>query len=174
MTTEPRWLNEQEQALWRLILGSIRKINRGMDETLMKGGDLSISEFSVLVALSEADYQQLRLRELCSELEWDRSRTSHQITRMERRGLVEKAKSAGDARGVVVRITEEGLQRLEAAVPGHVEAVRRLVFDHMHQEDVASLTRFFQGVMNVGNGVVTYDDGVGIRSTTGAESPSAY
>ena len=140
----------------------------------MKGGDLSISEFSVLVALSEADYQQLRLRELCSELEWDRSRTSHQITRMERRGLVEKAKSAGDARGVVVRITEEGLQRLEAAVPGHVEAVRRLVFDHMHQEDVASLTRFFQGVMNVGNGVVTYDDGVGIRSTTGAESPSAY
>ena len=105
MTTEPRWLNEQEQALWRLILGSIRKINRGMDETLMKGGDLSISEFSVLVALSEADYQQLRLRELCSELEWDRSRTSHQITRMERRGLVEKAKSAGDARGVVVRIT---------------------------------------------------------------------
>lgn len=151
MTTEPRWLNDEEQALWRLILGSIRKINRGMDETLMERGDLSVSEFAVLVTLSEAEDHAMRLRELCTELNWDRSRTSHQITRMERRGLVEKKKSMGDARGVVVQITEEGLVRLEDSVPDHVESVRRLVFDHMNYGDVEALFRFFRGVMAVDN-----------------------
>lgn len=148
MATQPRWLDDEEQALWRLILASIRKINRGMDEILMAGGGLSISEFSVLVSLSEAEHQQLRLREICTELDWDRSRASHQITRMERRGLVEKAKPEVDARGVVVRITEEGLQRLETAVPSHVESVRQLVFDHMNLEDREALVRFFKAVMD--------------------------
>ncbi|WP_312713734.1 MarR family winged helix-turn-helix transcriptional regulator [Corynebacterium flavescens] len=151
MTTEIRWLNDSEQELWRLLLAAIRKINRGMEETLMAGGEVSASEFSVLVSLSEAKDNQMRLRELCSSLDWDRSRTSHQVTRMERRGLVSKNKSLGDARGVVVTITEEGMDRLRRAAPEHVESVRRLVFDHLQEDDVPSLLRFFQGVMDVDN-----------------------
>ncbi len=151
VTSEPRWLNDEEQALWRLILGSIRKINREMDDSLIECGDLSISEFSVLVALSEVQGRRMRMRELCSELGWDRSRTSHQITRMERRGLVQKTKAEGDGRGVVVRITEDGFSRLELAVPDHVESVRRLVFDHMNRADMDALFRFFHGVMSVGS-----------------------
>lgn len=156
MTTETRWLNEEEQELWRLILGSIRKINRGMEETLMAGGEVSMSEFAVLVALSEAEGNALRLRELCADLEWDRSRTSHQVTRMEKRGLVTKSKSVGDARGVIVRITDEGLERLERAVPEHVESVRRIVFDHLNEKDIPSLVNFFQGILAVNN-VPGYD-----------------
>lgn len=148
MTTEPRWLNAEEQKLWRDILGTIRKINRGMEEALMARGDLSVSEFSVLVSLSEAPEQQLRLRELCADLDWDRSRTSHQVTRMERRGLVEKMKSVGDARGVVVRITDAGLECLEAAAPDHVESVRQLVFDPMDMADVEVLKKYFAAVVD--------------------------
>ena len=143
MATEPRWLNAEEQDLWRDILGTIRKINRGMDEALMVRGDLSVSEFSVLVALSEAPEQQLRLRELCADLDWDRSRTSHQVTRMERRGLVQKMKSVGDARGVVVRITDAGLERLESAAPDHVESVRQL-----DMADVEVLKKYFAAVVD--------------------------
>ena len=66
---------------------------------------------------------------------------------MEKRGLVSKQKSPGDARGVLVALTEDGLQRLEAAAPGHVESVRRLVFDHLDDADIPALTRFFQGVL---------------------------
>lgn len=117
----------------------------------MAGGEVSASEFSVLVSLSEAVDKQLRLRELCTSLEWDRSRTSHQVTRMERRGLVTKSKSVGDARGVVVTITEEGMTRLKRAAPEHVESVRRLIFDHLKEEDVPALLRFFQGVLDVDN-----------------------
>ena len=114
MTADIRWLTGSEQELWRQLLASIRKINRGMEETLLACSDISAAEFSVLVSLSEAPEHTLRLRELCTELEWDRSRASHQITRMEKRGLVRKEKCAGDARGVEVVMTrpaESALRR---------------------------------------------------------------
>lgn len=151
MATQARWLNDEEQALWRLILAGMRKIDRVLDETLMAGSDLSSSEFSVLVSLSEATDQSLRLRDLCSGLDWDRSRTSHQITRMERRGLVTKRKSEGDARGVIVSLTEEGMRRLRCAAPEHVESVRRVVFDHLTPEQYPHLKEFMEGVVAVNN-----------------------
>ena len=148
MTADIRWLNEEEQDLWRHLLASIRKINRGMEETLLACGEISISEYSVLVSLSEAPNKTLRLRELCSELDWDRSRASHQITRMEKRGLVRKERCSGDARGVEVVLTDTGLERLEASVPEHVESVRRMVFDHLDPADAPALMRFCQGVLD--------------------------
>lgn len=151
MTTEPRWLNDDEQELWRLMLAASRKVSRAMDDTLQAGSDLSTSEFSVLVELSEADDCALRLRDLCAHLDWDRSRTSHQITRMERRGLVTKHKSEGDARGVVVRLTDEGRRRLASAAPEHVESVRRVIFDHMDPAVAPVLKSYFEGLLEVDN-----------------------
>lgn len=151
MTADIRWLNEEEQDLWRHLLASIRKINRGMEETLLACGEISISEYSVLVSLSEAPNKTLRLRELCSELDWDRSRASHQITRMEKRGLVRKERCSGDARGVEVVLTDTGMERLEASVPEHVESVRRMVFDHLDPADAPALKRFCQGVLEESN-----------------------
>lgn len=151
MATEARWLNDEEQAVWRLILAGMRKIDRVLDETLLSCSDLSSSEFSVLVSLSEAEDQALRLRDLCAGLDWDRSRTSHQITRMERRGLVTKRKSEGDARGVIVSLTDDGMRRLRAAAPEHVESVRRIVFDHMTPEQLTHVKAFMEGVIAVSN-----------------------
>ena len=101
MPSQTRWLDDEEQELWRLLLGAVRKINRGMDETLKAGGEVSASEFAVLVALSEAPEQRLRLHELCTQLEWDRSRASHQVTRMEKRGLLYKEPDAEDALSLI-------------------------------------------------------------------------
>lgn len=151
MATESRWLNDEEQSFWRLMLAATRKIDRVLDETLLASSDLSTSEFSVLVTLSESTDCTLRLRDLCTGLDWDRSRMSHQITRMEKRGLVTKRKSEGDARGVEVTLTDEGHQRLESAAPDHVESVRRVVFDHMTPEQFGPLKEFWQGVMDVSN-----------------------
>lgn len=147
----PRWLTDDEQALWRSLLAAQRKVNRVIDETLQVGSDLSSSEFAVLVSLSEADAHKQRLRDLCAGLNWDRSRTSHQVTRMERRGLVNKCKSPGDARGVLVCLTEEGMTRLQQAAPEHVESVRRLIFDHLDPDDVPALERFLEGIKAVSN-----------------------
>lgn len=147
MTTQPRWLSDDEQAFWRLLLASRVKLMRVVENSLLDSSELSSPEYAVLVALSEADDQQLRLRELCHELGWDRSRTSHQITRMEKRDLVTKEKSPGDGRGVMVRLTETGTQRLERAVPDHVETVRRAVFDHLDPADMPAVRRFLEGIL---------------------------
>lgn len=151
MPYQTRWLDDDEQELWRLLLGAVRKINRGMDETLKAGGEVSASEFAVLVALSEAPEQHLRLHELCTQLEWDRSRASHQVTRMEKRGLLYKEPDAVDARGINVCVTHVGLEHLRRAAPEHVESVRRMVFDHLQPEDVPALRRFFNGVLQAKN-----------------------
>ena len=151
MPSQTRWLDDEEQELWRLLLGAVRKINRGMDETLKAGGEVSASEFAVLVALSEAPEQHLRLHELCTQLEWDRSRASHQVTRMEKRGLLYKEPDAVDARGINVCVTHVGLEHLRRAAPEHVESVRRMVFDHLQHEDVPALRRFFNGVLQAKN-----------------------
>lgn len=149
--TTPRWLNEEEQALWRLILAASRKMDRCLDETLLAGNDLSTSEFAVLASLSESEAPGLRLRDLCSVLDWDRSRTSHQITRMEKRGLVTKESCEGDARGVIVVLTPEGNRRLESAAPDHVESVRRLIFDHLSREQSDVLEGFLEALLAVDN-----------------------
>ena len=151
MPSQTRWLDDEEQELWRLLLGAVRKINRGMDETLKAGGEVSASEFAVLVALSEAPEQHLRLHELCTQLEWDRSRASHQVTRMEKRGLLYKEPDAVDARGITVCVTHVGIEHLRRAAPEHVESVRRMVFDHLQPEDVPALRRFFNGVLQAKN-----------------------
>ena len=151
MPSQTRWLDDEEQELWRLLLGAVRKINRGMDETLKAGGEVSASEFAVLVALSEAPEQRLRLHELCTQLEWDRSRVSHQVTRMEKRGLLYKEPDAVDARGINVCVTHVGIEHLRRAAPEHVESVRRMVFDHLQPEDVPALRRFFNGVLQAKN-----------------------
>ena len=151
MSESVRWLDEDEQDRWRTILQANRKISRVLDETLLNASGLSTAEYGVLVVLSEAPDQCLRLCALCDELMWDRSRTSHQITRMEKRGLLRKERFSGDGRGVSVLLTDEGMQRLKKAVPDHVESVRRLIFDHLHTEDVPSIRRFMNAVLAVDN-----------------------
>ncbi|WOT01190.1 MarR family winged helix-turn-helix transcriptional regulator [Corynebacterium pyruviciproducens] len=143
---EPHWLTDDEQRLWRLLLDAERAASRCIEETLQSGHQITTPEFSVLVTLSEAEERSLRLRDLCFQLRWDRSRTSHQVTRMERRGLVEKCKCEGDARGVLVKLTESGMKRLEAAAPDHVESVRKVIFDNIDPADVEVLTHFFTRV----------------------------
>ncbi|AQQ14996.1 MarR family protein [Corynebacterium glaucum] len=149
MSSPTRWLNDDEQHLWRLLLSSQWKLSRAIEESVQQTSNLSYSEFGVLVELSEAENRTLRLRDLCMHLEWDRSRASHQVTRMEKRGLVTKEPSPGDGRGVLVTLTDEGFSRLEAAVPEHVEVVRRMVFDHMKPSSAPVLEEFFSGIIAV-------------------------
>ena len=147
MNAQPRWLDDDEQQLWRLMLAGFNKISRTIDERLQAGSDISSPEFSVLVTLSEAQDRTLRLRELCEELGWDRSRASHQVTRMNKRGLLTKKKCPGDARGVLVTLTDQGMAHLEDAVPDHVETVRRLVFDHLDADRADRIREFFNDVL---------------------------
>lgn len=124
-----QWLTDEEQRLWRSILNAKRAVDRSIDLQLQESLDISTADFSVLVVLSEAENNIVRMRTLCESLDWDRSRMSHQITRMERRGLVTKERCACDNRGIDVTLTEHGRNVIEKAAPNHVKLVRHVLFD---------------------------------------------
>ena len=85
----------------------------------------------MLVQLSEAPEHRLRPFQICEALNWEQSRLSHQLTRMERRGLVARQECKADGRGAFIELTAAGADAIGAAAPRHVAAVRRLVFDRL-------------------------------------------
>lgn len=133
---EPRWLNEREARAWR----SYRKMSELLDlqisRDLSTETGLSSADYTVLVVLSEATDHRVRLLELCERMLWSKSRVSHQLTRMEHRGLVRRAAHPDNSRAVDAVLTAEGLRLIKAAAPRHVESVRRLFIDLLTDDQI--------------------------------------
>ncbi|GAA4890045.1 MarR family transcriptional regulator [Actinomycetospora straminea] len=102
---------------------------------LQADAGLSFADFDVLVALSERD-GPLRVQELADGLQWEKSRLSHHLARMQKRGLVERQDCPDDARGAFIVLSADGRRAIEQAAPAHVEAVRSLVFDGLDDRQV--------------------------------------
>jgi DNA-binding MarR family transcriptional regulator len=100
---------------------------------------MSAADYAVLVPLSEAPNGQLRTKDLGIALGWDRSRTSHQVTRMVKRGLLAREFCEDDARGSVVGLTPAGSAAIEKAAPDHVALVRQLFFDPLTADELDAL-----------------------------------
>jgi DNA-binding MarR family transcriptional regulator len=100
---------------------------------------MSAADYAVMVPLSEAPNGQLRTKDLGVALGWDRSRTSHQVTRMVKRGLVAREFCEDDARGSVVGLTPAGKTAIEKAAPKHVALVRQLFFDPLSDDEIDAL-----------------------------------
>jgi DNA-binding MarR family transcriptional regulator len=142
-----RWLNENQQRLWRLYVDVQHHLERVLHRELLADSGLSSAEFAVLVPLSETLAEKLRARDLCRELGWDRTRLSHLVTRMQQRGLVRRSACAGDARGSMVELTDEGRRAITDAAPAHTEAVRRYLIDLLDDDEIATMTDIFQRVL---------------------------
>jgi DNA-binding MarR family transcriptional regulator len=145
---EPRWLDEREALVWRRYLDTQRELLGALERQNFRDSGLSGAEYAVLVPLSAAEDGLLRARELGLELDWDRSRLSHQIRRMEKRGLVSREECETDARGSMIRLTPEGRAAIEAAAPSHVEYVRRYFFDVLSVDEQEILGTVFDRVLN--------------------------
>jgi DNA-binding MarR family transcriptional regulator len=133
-----RWLDEREQRAWRALKFMEMRLNARLSQELAASSELSSQDYAVLVALTDRPDGRVRPSELAHQLGWERSRVSHQITRMANRGLVARDRDCpSDRRGAFVVITPRGRKAIEAAAPGHVEAVRKLVIDRLtpHQLD---------------------------------------
>ena len=135
----PRWLDADEQRAWRAYLRMQGRLTARLNRQLQADSALSLADYEVLVHLTDTTDGRLRPFELQRGLQWEQSRLSHHLTRMERRGLVRREECADDGRGAFVVITEEGRRDITAAAPGHVETVRRLFFDGLTREQVAAL-----------------------------------
>jgi DNA-binding MarR family transcriptional regulator len=144
---KPQWLDEREAHLWRSWLRLNQELLSALEEQINREGGLSGADYAVLVPLSAAPDGMLRARELGREILWDRSRLSHQLGRMEKRGLVVREECVEDARGAMVRMTDAGRAAIQRAAPGHVAATRRHFFDHLSNKEVDQLTTVFDRVL---------------------------
>jgi DNA-binding MarR family transcriptional regulator len=143
-----RWLTEEEQRAWRGLLRMTAQLNARANRLLLQEYGISLADYEVLVALSEAPEGQLRVFEVADALVWEQSRVSHQLARMQRRGLITREGCATDARGAFAVLTAAGRAAIERAAPAHVEQVRQLVFDELSHEQVSALTEITTRVLD--------------------------
>lgn len=121
------WLSDDQQRVWRNYLMMSAALQVEMSRQLQRDCGLSLADYDVLVALSEL--VTCRVNELGDRLGWEQSRLSHQLRRMRTRGLIARRGADDDRRGATVELTEAGRSALESSAQGHVDLVRRVVFE---------------------------------------------
>jgi DNA-binding MarR family transcriptional regulator len=139
MVSEPRWLNDSEARTWRAYRRMRALLDLQLGRDLARASGFSEADYDVLSNVSEAQGQRLRLSELAALMLWSTSRLSHQVTRMEQRGLVERVEDESDARGAFVILTNAGWKAIRAAAPGHVESVREHFIDLLTADEIEVL-----------------------------------
>jgi len=127
-TPERGWLTPKQQRAWVAYMRVQLRMNYEMNRQLQADSGLSLADYDVLVALSDND-AGMRVSDLAAQIGWERSRLSHQLRRMEERGLTERRPSAEDGRTSNVVLTANGRRAITDAAPGHVDLVRALFFD---------------------------------------------
>src|SRR4051794_958070 len=115
-----RWLTDKQQRVWRSWLATTAQLPAALHRELQADAGLSLPDFDVLVQLTEAADGRVRITDLARALMWERSRVSHHLTRMERRGLVRREECHDDRRGAFVVLTSEGRAAIDGAAPAHV------------------------------------------------------
>jgi DNA-binding MarR family transcriptional regulator len=136
---DDRPVTADEDATWRMYLGLSRELFTALERGLGAEADVSVADLELLEPLLAAGQPGLRAKDLAAAAEWQDSRVSHQLRRMERRGLVTRSRDRQDARGTVVGLTEEGLQAARTAQATRRRLVRELLLAPLDDAQVRSL-----------------------------------
>ncbi|KPI28565.1 transcriptional regulator, MarR family [Actinobacteria bacterium OV320] len=136
MSTTPRWLNADERRAWLAYIDFSTLLADHLNRQLRRDAGMTHADYSVLAYLSAAPDRTLGMSELAQRLKITRSRLTHAVNRLREAGLVDRREDPGDGRGQLAFLTEQGGSLLEEIAPGHVEAVRRAVFDALTPEQV--------------------------------------
>jgi len=143
-----RWLSSGQQKVWRAWLDAVARIDSHLDEVLRPFG-LDLGEYEILVRLSEAPERRMRMSDLADAARQSRSRLTHTVARMEKKGLLNRVPCANDRRGVIAILTDEGFGLLETAAPAHVDSVREVLVDAVDPADFEALGRAMNAVNQV-------------------------
>ncbi|MFW6724275.1 MarR family winged helix-turn-helix transcriptional regulator [Streptomyces sp. MAR4 CNY-716] len=151
MDATPRWLTSEQKAAWDSFIRMQEKLIGRLSRRVQADSGMSASDYIVLVKLTEAG-GRMRFMDLVKLVEWEKSRMSHQVGRMAKRGLVAKEECPDDGRGAFIVATPAGYEAIEDAAPVHVDHVRRLFIDALTPEDLAALARISNRVLaHMGN-----------------------
>lgn len=139
MNSTPRWLSESEQRAWRSWIAASQLLLDRLSRDIHEQHGLTMADYEILVRLSESADHRVRMSDLADRTLASRSRLSHQIDRMEKRGFVLREQCTDDKRGQFAVLTETGWQTLVTAAPDHVESVRTHLVDVLSPAEFAAL-----------------------------------
>lgn len=143
---EPKWLNPDEDRAWRAFVFAQRQLVARLNRSLQEMG-LSGPDYDVLVVLSAVAGNRMRARDLSLALDWEKSRLSHQLRRMQQDGLISRELNPDDARSTVVALLPAGRAAIERAAPRHVEDVRRHFIDLFTPAELATIATLNERIM---------------------------
>ena len=131
--------NQHGLAAWRALIHAHATLMRQLATDLVDDIGLTLDDFDVLAQLGQAG-GELRISELAAQAYSSRSGMTRHIDRLVEEGLVTRANSDADGRGVVVGLTDAGVARLAEAAPAHLRRARELFVERLTDEELASLT----------------------------------
>jgi DNA-binding MarR family transcriptional regulator len=143
----PRWLNDEERQAWLALASVVIRLPGALDAQLRRDAGVSHFEYQVLAMLSEAPKRTRRMSELALLAEGSLSRLSQVVDRLEGRGWVRRSPDPTDGRYTLATLTAAGWRKVVATAPGHVEAVRSLVFDPLTKVQTRQLTDIARRIM---------------------------
>ena len=129
MTAEPNWLNPREDRAWRTFIHAQHELELRLQRHLLHDSGLIVADYEVLAVLSQHPGGRMPAQELCGLLHWEKSRLSHQVRRMQDRGLIDRGPNPADARSAMICLLPKGRRAIEDAAPDHVNDVRRYFID---------------------------------------------
>jgi DNA-binding MarR family transcriptional regulator len=139
-----RRLTVGELAIWRTLIDTTAELRKILGTQLVQESGLSPADYHVLLALSEADGRRLRSSELAATIDWERSRLSHHLGRMEGRGLIRRDDCPTDSRGAEVSLTDTGAGMFRGATAPHMKAIKKHFADALTPEQFEALADILQ------------------------------
>jgi DNA-binding MarR family transcriptional regulator len=141
-------LTPEEWALWDTWMQAQRVLAIEVERALQREVGISKAEFSVLVTLYRVPGHHLRVGDLAESLGWEKSRVSHLLTRMERRGFVQRIESGATGRRTNIGLTPTGLENAEVALLTHGRSIRRYFLDPLTSEQTDALRAWSQQLID--------------------------
>ncbi len=129
MPAETKWLDSREDGAWRAFIHAHHQLSVRLNQLLFQNSGMTDADYKVLAVLSEHPTGRISAQELCGLLQWEKSRLSHQVKRMEKLGLIGRKSNPADARSVLVCLLPAGRRSVQDAAPQHVNNVRRHFID---------------------------------------------
>ncbi|MFI1705462.1 MarR family winged helix-turn-helix transcriptional regulator [Streptomyces griseoruber] len=136
MPTTPRWLAPEERRAWLAYIDFSTLLSDHLNRQLRREAGVTHADYTLLAHLSSVPDQTLTMSELAERVRITRSRLTHAVTRLQQSGYVDRRDDHVNRRNQLALLTPQGRELLERAAPGHVEAVRRAVFDALTPEQV--------------------------------------
>ena len=144
---ETPWLTDAQQRNWRAFLGGVTVLMDSLDRDLRTRHGLSLSEYEILVRLSEAPHRTMRMAELADRVALSRSRLTHTVARLETAGILRRERCDEDGRGVQAVLSDRGLKLLNEAADTHVRGVQDHFITHASSTELETVGAVMERVM---------------------------